>query len=59
MQKKRRIPTISKELITYLDDIFPDRCADLQDTEKQIYYKSGQRSVVSHLIKEKKIQEEN
>ena len=59
MQKKRKIPTISKELITYLDDIFPDRCADLQDTEKQIYYKSGQRSVVSHLIKEKKIQEEN
>ena len=59
MQKKRRIPIISKELITYLNDIFPDRCADLQDTEKQIYFKSGQRSVVNHLIKEKKIQEEN
>ena len=59
MQKKRRIPIISKDLIKYLDDIFPDRCADLQDTEKQIYFKSGQRSVVNHLIKEKKIQEEN
>ena len=59
MQKKRRIPTISKELITYLDDIFPNKCADLQDTEKQVFYKSGQRSVVNHLIKEKKIQEEN
>ena len=59
MQKKRRIPIISNELIKYLDDIFPNRCADLQDTEKQVFYKSGQRSVVNHLIKEKKIQEEN
>ena len=54
-----KIPRISNDLIKYLDDIFPDRCADLQDTEKQIYFKSGQRSVVNHLIKEKKIQEEN
>ena len=59
MEKKRRIPTISNELIKYLDDIFPNKCADLQDTEKQVFYKSGQRSVVNHLIKEKKIQEEN
>ncbi len=59
MQKKRRIPIISKELITYLNDIFPDRCADLKDTEKEVFHKSGQRSVVNHLIKEKKIQEEH
>ena len=59
MQKKRRIPIISDDLIKYLDSIFPDRCADLQDTEKQVFYKSGRRSVVNHLIKEKKIQEEN
>ena len=54
MPKNRRIPIISNELIKYLDSIFPDRCADLQDTEKKIFYKSGQRSVVSHLIKQKK-----
>ena len=59
MQKKRRIPIISDDFIKYLDSIFPDRCADLQDTEKQVFYKSGRRSVVNHLIKEKKIQEEN
>ena len=59
MQKNRRIPIISDDFIKYLDSIFPDRCADLQDTEKQVFYKSGQRSVVNHLIKEKKIQEEN
>jgi len=59
MEKKRRIPIISNDLIKYLDAIFPNKCADLQDTEKKVFYKSGQRSVVNHLIKEKKIQEEN
>ena len=59
MQKMAKIPRISNDLIKYLDDIFPDRCADLQDTEKKVFYKSGQRSVVNHLQKQKKIQEEN
>ena len=59
MQKKRTIPIISDDLLKYLNGIFPDRCADLQDTEKQVFYKSGQRSVVNHLIKQQKIQEEN
>ena len=59
MQKKRRIPIISEDLIKYLNGIFPDRSADLQDTQQQIFYKSGQRSVVNHLLKQKKIQEEN
>ena len=59
MEKKRRIPTISDDLIKYLNGIFPDKCPDLQDTEKKVFYKTGQRSVVNHLIKEKKIQEEN
>ena len=59
MQKKRRIPIISEDLIKYLNGIFQDRCADLQDTQQQIFYKSGQRSVVNHLLKQKKIQEEN
>ena len=58
MQKMRRIPIISKELITYLNDIFPDRCADLKDTEKEVFYKSGQRSVVNHLMEKRKIQKE-
>ena len=59
MPKKRKIPIISNDLIKYLDEIFPNKCADLQDTDKQVFYKSGQRSVVNHLIKERKIQEEN
>ena len=59
MTRKVQIPIISKELIAYLDSIFPEKSADLKDTEKAVFYKGGQRSVVNHLIQQKKIQEEN
>ena len=59
MTRKVQIPIISKELIEYLDSIFPEKCADLKDTEKEVFFKGGQRSVVNHLINLKKIQEEN
>jgi hypothetical protein len=59
MEKKTRIPIISNDLIKYLNGIFPDKCADLKDTEKEVFFKGGQRSVVNHLIKQKLIQEEN
>ena len=59
MSNLRKVPLISDELIKYLDNIFPNQCADLKDTEKKIFYKSGQRSVVSHLIEQRKIQKEN
>ena len=52
-------PRISKELITYLDRLFPNQCADLKDDEKTTFYKSGQRSVVNHLIEKQKLQMEN
>ncbi len=59
MEKKIKIPTISNDLIKYLNDIFPNKSADLKDTEKEVFFKGGQRSVVNHLIKQKQIQEEN
>ena len=59
MQRKVPIPIISKELIEYLNSIFPEKSADLKDTEKEVFFKGGQRSVVNHLIKQKLIQEEN
>ena len=57
---KREIPKpiISQELIDYLDSIFPEKSADLKDTEKEVFFKGGQRSVVNHLIKQQQIQEE-
>ena len=59
MQKKIKTPLISEELINYLEQLFPDKCADLKDTDKEIFYKSGQRSVVNHLIEKFKLQGEN
>ncbi len=59
MQKKIKTPLISEELINYLEQLFPDKCADLKDTKKEVFYKSGQRSVVNHLIEQFKIQGEN
>ena len=58
MNENPKIPTISEELIKYLDKLFPDKCADLKDTDKEIFHKSGKRSVVNHLIEKFKLQGE-
>ncbi|MDA1338299.1 MAG: hypothetical protein O2871_02955 [bacterium] len=57
-KKQLLIPTIKEELIKYLNILFPEQCADLNDSERIIFYKSGQRSVVKHLIEKLKQQEE-
>ena len=59
MPRKVQIPIITNDVIEYLDSIFPEKCADLKDTEKEVFFKGGQRSVVNHLIQQKKIQQEN
>ena len=59
MPKPIKAPRISEELIEYLDRLFPNQCAELDQDEKTIFYKSGQRSVVNHLIEKRKIQREN
>ena len=59
MTRKVPKPVIKEDLLNYLDAIFPEKSADLKDTEKEVFFKGGQRSVVNHLIQQKKIQEEN
>jgi len=59
MTRKVPKPVIKEDLLNYLDSIFPEKSADLKDTEKEVFFKGGQRSVVNHLIKQKQIQEEN
>jgi len=58
MKREVPKPMISKELIDYLDSIFPEKSADLKDTEKEVFFRGGQRSVVNHLINQKQQQEE-
>lgn len=57
-KNKKEIPVIDDKLVDYLDSMFPEKCADLKDTEKEIFYKAGQRSVVKHLIEKLKLQGE-
>jgi hypothetical protein len=44
-------PTITDELMEFLDQTFPERCAELNETERQIFWRSGQRSVVDFLAR--------
>jgi hypothetical protein len=59
MPKKIETPLLNEELIDYLDNLFPEKCADLTQNDKEIFYQSGQRSVVKHLIEKYKSQQEN
>ncbi|AXH71589.1 hypothetical protein P200_gp021 [Pelagibacter phage HTVC200P] len=43
------LPLKTDDLIKELDKIFPNQCADLKDSEREIFFKSGQRSVVEFL----------
>jgi len=54
-----KCPSIDDELLKYLEVMFPNECADLNDTDRKIFYKSGQRSVVQHLIEKYKEQQES
>ena len=58
MLKKVEIPVLKEELIQYLEVLFPEQCADLNDSDRQIFYKSGQRSVVKHLREKYNLQQE-
>ena len=59
MPKKIETPLLNEELIDYLDNLFPEKCADLTQNDKEIFYQSGQGSVVKHLIEKYKSQQEN
>jgi hypothetical protein len=53
------IPRLSQELIVFLDQNFPERCAELNQDVPEIFFKSGQRSVVKYLIRIFEEQNEN
>jgi hypothetical protein len=43
------LPSLSKSLIEKLDKLFPDKCPLLTDTDREIWFKVGQRSVINYL----------
>ena len=55
-QKLDKFPPISKDFIEELNKLFPEMSADLKWSEKEVWFRSGQRSIVrflnSHYIKQ-------
>ena len=43
------LPALSQDLINKLDKLFPDKCPLLTDTDREVWYKVGQRSVINYL----------
>ena len=52
------LPVITDELIKALDQVFPNRCPDLSLSDREVWYRSGQRYVVDYLIEQQLIQKE-
>ncbi len=54
--KLDEFPSVSKELIEEINKLFPEMSADLKWSEKEVWFRSGQRSIVrflnSHYIKQ-------
>ena len=52
------LPLITDELIEGLDNLYPQRHPDLSLSDREIWYRAGQRSVVDYLIEQQKRQRE-
>ena len=52
------LPLITDDLIQVLDNLYPQRHPDLSLSDREIWYRSGQLSVVDYLIEQQKRQRE-
>ena len=54
-----QLPYTVEELVKTLDKVFPEKSSDLKDSERTVWFKEGQRSVVNWLIELKNRSENN
>lgn len=52
------LPVITDELIEGLDQVFPNRHPDLSLSDREVWYRAGQRYVVDYLIEQQARQKE-
>ena len=52
------LPLITDDLTQALDNLYPQRHPDLSLSDREIWYRAGQRSVVDYLIEQQKRQRE-
>ena len=53
-----KLPVITDELIYSLDNTFPNRHPDLSLSDREVWYRAGQRYVVDFLIEQQRRQKE-
>ena len=58
-KKLDKFPHISKDFIEELNKLFPEMSADLKWSDKEVWFRSGQRSIVRFLISHYIKQNEN
>ena len=49
MNEEIVLPALSKDLIDKLDKLYPDKCPLLTDDDRMVWFKVGQRSVITFL----------
>jgi len=54
-----KLPMLSYDLIQMLDEVFPEKCASLTDTDREVWFKAGARSVVVFLLNKLKEKEDD
>lgn len=57
-QELKNMPPLDLDLVEALNARFPEQSADMNWSDKEVWYKSGQRSVVNFLIEVLKEQED-
>lgn len=57
-QELKNMPPLDLDLVEALNARFPEQSADMNWSDKEVWYKSGQRSVVKFLIEVLKEQED-
>ena len=53
------LPLLKADLINSLDERFPEQNADLKWSDREVWFKAGQRSVIKFLLKEYEEQKED
>tara|TARA_R110002110_G_scaffold337122_1_gene547760 strand:+ start:426 stop:623 length:198 start_codon:yes stop_codon:yes gene_type:complete len=49
MEDEIVLPVLSESLVVRLEMLFPDKCPDLTEEQKDVWFKSGQVSVIRFL----------
>ena len=52
------LPLITDDLIQGLDNLYPQRHPDLSLSDREIWYKAGQRFVVDYLVEQQRRQQD-